>query len=181
MNKKNLLLVVIVLLFVIGLLYGITRTGGKRQTILREGDLAHEFSLRGLDGKIVNLSAYRGKVVMVHFWATWCPPCVEEIPVLERLYRTMPGRDFEILAISVDEGGPEVVGPFSRGKNLTFPILLDPDRSTATRYGTFKFPETYVLDREGIVRFKAIGAMDWMHPENLRSLTGLINAAGQKP
>jgi len=168
MNKKTVLLVVIVMLAVIGLLYGITRVGGKRQMIFREGDRAPEFSLPTLDNKIVNLSSYRGKVVMVHFWATWCPPCVEEIPVLEQLYRAMAGQDFEILAVSVDEGGPEVVGPLSARNKLTFPVLLSPDRSAASLYGTFKFPETYVLDREGIVRIKAIGPKDWMYPENLR-------------
>ena len=174
MNKKIVLPVILVLLALIGLLYGVTHKGGNGTKIVKEGDRAPEFSLPSLGRGMLNLSAFRGKVVMVHFWATWCPPCVEEMPVLEQLYRTMAGSDFEILAVSVDEGGPDVVGPFTMRNKLTFPVLMSPDRSTASRYGTFKFPETYVLDREGIVRVKAIGARDWMHPENVRLIKELI-------
>jgi len=91
----------------------------------------------------------------------------------------MFGQDFEILAVSVDEGGPGVVGPFSSRNKLSFPVLLNPDRSVAQLYGTFKFPETYVLDREGIVRLKTIGPKDWMYPENLRVMKEMV-AAGKK-
>lgn len=175
MNKKIALSVVLVLLAVIGLLYGITRRAGNgTSSIIREGNLAPEFTLPSLDRGIQSLSAHRGKVVLVHFWATSCPPCVEEIPVLEKLYRTMAGQDFEILAVSVDEGGQAVVAPFSKNAKLTFPVLLNPDRSAASRYGTYKFPETYVLDRDGIVRAKAIGARDWMHPEIMRMIKELL-------
>ncbi len=175
MNKKTILFVILALLVVIGLLYGVSRLGGRGPKIVREGDRAPEFRLPGLDSNLVSLSAYRGKVVMVHFWATWCPPCVEEMPVLEQLYRSLAGQDFEILAVSVDERGADAVAPFARRNNLTFPVLLSPDRSAASQYGTFKFPETYVLDREGIVRIKAIGPKDWMYPQNVQVLRDLIS------
>jgi len=178
MNKKIVLTVIIGMLVIIGLLYGISRQG-KRAAIIGEGDRAPEFSLPALDGGTRSLSAYRGKIVLVHFWATWCPPCVDEIPVLEQLYRSLLGQDVELLAVSVDEGGAEVVGPFVRRNKLSFPVLLNSDRSVATRYGTLKFPETYVLDREGIVRLKAIGPKDWMYPQNLQAIKDLINAKKQ--
>ncbi|MDH4164500.1 MAG: TlpA family protein disulfide reductase [Nitrospirota bacterium] len=175
MNKKIVLTTLFVLLVIVALLYGISRPG-KRSAVIKEGDRAPEFSLASLDGATRSLSAYRGKIVLVHFWATWCPPCVDEIPVLEQLYRSLFGQEVEILAVSVDEGGAEAVGPFTRKNKLSFPVLLNPDRSVATRYGTLKFPETYVLDREGIVRLKAIGPKDWMYPQNLQAIKDLIAA-----
>ncbi len=147
---------------------------GSRSRIIREGDRAPEFRLSSLDGKSVSLSDFRGKVVMVHFWATWCPPCVEEIPTIEKLYRGLVGNDFAILAVSVDERGADAVRPFMEKNKLSLPVLLDPGHETASRYGTFKFPETYVLDRNGIVRYKVIGAMDWTAPDNMNAIRGLV-------
>jgi peroxiredoxin len=132
---------------------------------MREGDRAPEFRLTTLDGRTIDLSAFRGKVVMVHFWATWCPPCVEEMPTLERLYRTMLGQDFELLAVSVDENGAQSVRPFMQRNRLSLPVLLDQRHAVADQYGTFKFPETYLVDREGVIRKKIIGAADWTRPE----------------
>jgi len=163
--KKASLLVIIVVLAVIGFLFFYGQNSGQRVKIIREGDRAPEFSLLSLDGKTASLSSYRGKVVMVHFWATWCPPCVEELPTLERLYRSYAGRDLDILAVSVDEGGAGAVGQFMQKNRFALPVLLNPDQSVARQYGTFKFPETYLIDREGIVRRKVIGAADWMSPE----------------
>ncbi len=163
--KKAALFGIIAVLAVVGVLFFIGQDSGQRTKIVGEGDRAPEFSLPSLAGKPVSLSSYRGKVVMVHFWATWCPPCVEEIPTLERLYRAYFGKDLEILAVSVDEGGAGAVEQFMRKNRFALPVLLNPDRSTAKAYGTFKFPETYLVDREGIVRRKVIGAADWMSPE----------------
>lgn len=176
MNKKKLLLAVLLVLAVLGLMYGIFQKGAHGTRIIKEGDRAPEIALPRLNGGAVSLSSLRGKVVLVHFWATWCPPCVEEMPVLEQLYRSLAGQDVEILAVSVDEGGHGVVDPFIQRNKLTFPILFSPDRSAAASYGTFKFPETYVVDREGIVRLKAIGPQDWMHPENVRVIRELVSA-----
>jgi len=162
--KKKALIIVIAVLAVVGALFLFGQNGGQRVRIVQEGDRAPEFQLPSLDGRTVNLSSYRGKVVMVHFWATWCPPCVEEIPTLERLYRAYFGKDIEILAVSVDEGGAGAVGQFMQKNRLALPVLLNTDQSVARAYGTFKFPETYLVDREGIVRRKIIGAADWMSP-----------------
>jgi peroxiredoxin len=143
--------------------------------IIREGDQAPEFRLSTVDGKQISLSDFRGKVVMVHFWATWCPPCVEEIPTLERVYRGFLGKDFELLAVNVDEGGAEAVTSFMQRNRLTLPVLLNPGGSVAKSYGTFKFPETYILDRNGIVRYKVIGPADWSLPDNLKAISDMID------
>jgi peroxiredoxin len=164
--------VILIALFVGGYLILGKNTGSK---IITKGDLAPEFRLQKMDGSFVSLSELRGKVVMVHFWATWCPPCVEEIPTLDRLHHSLIGKDFEMLAVSVDEGGTEAVTPFIQKNRLDVPVLFDPGRDVAGQYGTYKFPETYIIDRQGVVRYKAIGPRDWTDPANVQILQNIIN------
>jgi peroxiredoxin len=173
--KKTALIVIIVILAVVGALFFFGQNGGQRIKIIKEGDRAPSFQLTSLDGRIVDLAAYRGKVVMVHFWATWCPPCVEEIPTLERLYRAYFGKELEILAVSVDEGGAGAVGQFMQKNRLALPVLLNPDQSVSRAYGTLKFPETYLVDREGVVRRKIIGAADWMSPAAQQVIQAMLD------
>jgi cytochrome c biogenesis protein CcmG, thiol:disulfide interchange protein DsbE len=156
-----IVLVVAVVLFVVGFITKDRKSVGK---IITTGDKALDFRLPDMNGQLVNLSDLRGKIVLVHFWATWCPPCVEEIPTLAYLNQELAGGDFAMLAISVDEGGAKAVGSFLKQAGLNVPVLLDPDRATAAHYGTSKFPETYILDREGIVRYKIIGPRNWRDP-----------------
>ena len=136
---------------------------------------APQFDLEDLQGNTVSLADYRGQVVLVNNWATWCPPCVEEIPTLERVYRSFLGKDFELLAVNVDEGGAEAVTSFMQRNRLTLPVLLNPGGSVAKSYGTFKLPETYILDRNGIVRYKVIGPANWSVPENLKAIGNMID------
>jgi len=154
----------------------VSKHKGNSDKVITKGDRAPEFGLPNLNGQIINLSDFRGKFVMVHFWATWCPPCVDEIPTLAYLNQQLAGRDFAMLAVSVDEGGGPAVGSFLQQKALNLPVLLDPDRATAERYGTRKFPETYLLDREGIVRYKVIGPADWRDPDAIKILKDLISS-----
>ena len=172
--KKNALIVVVAMLAVVGGLFFFGKNSGQRTRIIREGDVAPAFRLASLDGRTVDLASYRGKVVMVHFWATWCPPCVEELPTLERLHRAYFGKDLEVLAVSVDEGGAGAVTQFMQKNRFALPVLLNPDQSVSRAYGTFKFPETYLVDREGIVRRKIIGAIDWMQPAALQFVQAML-------
>ncbi len=172
--KKSFVLVMLIVAIAAIVLFVIVKQAPREVKIIAEGDQAPEFRLSTLDGKQVSLSDFRGKVVMVHFWATWCPPCVEELPTIERLYRALQGTDFVLLAVSVDQGGPDAVVSFMKKHNLTIPVLLDPGAPVAHSYGTFKFPETYILDRSGVVRYKAIGPTDWSKPENIQAMKGLI-------
>ncbi len=133
--------------------------------IVKVGDAAPNFQLRDLDGKIVSLSDFRGRVVLVNFWATWCGPCRVEMPAMEQLYRTFPRKDFEILAVSTDPQGAAVTRPFQREIGLTFPILHDADYRVGLTYGARSLPMTFMVDRNGVVRQQIFGARDWAAPE----------------
>jgi peroxiredoxin len=167
------ILVVLAALVVAGWLVMDRKTGNK---IIASGDRAPEFRLQKSDAGSVSLADLRGKVVMVHFWATWCPPCVEELPTLDKLHNSTLGKDFEMLAVSVDEEGAGTVAPFIQKNRLNLPVLFDPGGDVARLYGTYKFPETYILDRTGVVRYKAIGPRDWTEPANIQILRNIIEA-----
>jgi len=126
---------------------------------------APDFGLSNLAGDYVKLSDCRGKVVFLNIWATWCPPCREEMPSMEALYRKLKGRNFEMLAVSVDRDGEKVVRPFAKKYGLTFPVLLDPDNKTYRLYGLTGVPETFILDKSGAVIQKIIGPQNWMNKE----------------
>jgi peroxiredoxin len=145
--------------------------------IITSGDRAPEFRVQAADGTFANLSDFRGKVVLVHFWATWCPPCVEEMPMLDKLYRTFADKDnLKILAVSVDENGAQSVVPFMQKNNLSVPVYYNSDHSIANLYGTFKFPETYIINRQGVVQYKVIGSRDWSDAETAKVLRELVAA-----
>lgn len=142
---------------------------GKRSTlergVVKVGDEAPNFTLRDLTGKVMSLSQFRGKVILLNFWATWCGPCRIEMPAMEQLYQTFPRREFEILAVSTDAQGAVVTRPFQQQMGLTFPILHDSEYRTGLVYGARTLPITFMLDRQGIVRQKIFGARDWASPE----------------
>jgi peroxiredoxin len=139
-----------------------------------EGNLAPDFTLKDLSGRSVQLSSLKGKVVLVNFWATWCPPCREEIPSMVRLNQAMQGKAFQMLAVSIDEGGKDAVASFFKKGGVTLPALLDSDGKVARRYGTTGVPETFVVDAKGVIMKKVIGGMDWSSPEVLAAFDDLI-------
>jgi cytochrome c biogenesis protein CcmG, thiol:disulfide interchange protein DsbE len=129
----------------------------------RIGANAPDFTVQDRQNK-VTLSAYRGQVVVLNFWATWCPPCVEEMPSLVEMQRRMKAKGVTVLAVSmdVDEGAYK---QFVKDHNVNLLTVRDPDQKSNSLYGTFKFPETYIIDRNGVMRRKFIGAVDWTEPE----------------
>lgn len=133
----------------------------RAQSATRAGFPAPVFALQDLSGKTHRLSDLRGKIVFLNVWATWCPPCREEMPSMERLYQRLRGTDFAMLAVSEDEGGAAVVGQFVQETGITFPVLLDPEGLLPRRYGITGFPETFVIDRNGLVIRHVIGPEDW--------------------
>ena len=167
-------LVMLTALFIMGL-FVMNREKTSHKAIA-SGDQAPEFRLKKLDGRSVSLAEFRGKVVMVHFWATWCPPCVEELPTLDRLYRSLTGSDFVMLAVNEDEGGAGSVASFLQQDKLSLPVLLDTGSEVARLYGTYKLPETYIVDRRGVVRYKAIGPLDWTAASSIQVLRNIIEA-----
>ncbi|UCG07095.1 MAG: TlpA family protein disulfide reductase [Desulfobacterales bacterium] len=138
------------------------------------GRPAPNFEFPGLDGKIVSLSDYRAKVVLVNIWATWCPPCIEEMPSMQKLYNELSGENFEILAVSIDALGIKAVAPFMKAYNLTFPALIDREGTIQNLYKTTGVPESFIIDREGILIKRIIGPLDWASPEALRYFRNLL-------
>ena len=126
------------------------------------GKEAPDFALPTLRGNSVRFSDYRGKVVFLNLWATWCPPCREEMPSMESLYQRLKGREFEMLAISIDQEGEKVVGPFVTKYGLTFPVLLDTDKKISRLYGLSGIPETFIIDKNGFITLKITGGQNWM-------------------
>ena len=138
---------------------------------------APDITYPGLDGKKVSLSDYRGKVVFVNIWATWCPPCVEEMPSMQNLYQKLKSENFEIMAVSIYSQGAKVVAPFMKKYKLTFPALMDSLGTVKRIYKTTGVPESYIIDKDGILAKKVIGPLDWSKPDILRLFRDLI----QKP
>jgi cytochrome c biogenesis protein CcmG, thiol:disulfide interchange protein DsbE len=129
----------------------------------RIGSTAPDFTVQDDMTKIA-LSQYRGQVVVLNFWATWCPPCVEEMPSLVEMQRRMKAKGITVLAVSVDVD-ENAYKQFLKDHNVNLLTVRDPDQKSNTLYGTFKFPETYVIDRNGVMRRKFIGAVDWTAPD----------------
>jgi peroxiredoxin len=143
-----------------------------------EGDIpAPDFAFPGLDGKMIRLSDHKGKVVLVNIWATWCPPCVDEMPSMEKLYQKFKAEKFEILAISIDEPGLKAVAPFMKKTGLTFPALIDSEATIKTTYRITGIPESFIIDKQGFLIKKIVGPVDWASPQIFRFFSELI----QKP
>jgi len=139
--------------------------------------LAPDFALSDLEGRAVRLSALRGKVVLVNLWTTWCPPCREEMPSMERLYRRLRGRGLELLAVSQDDpDARSKVEAFVSEVGVTFPVLLDPRREAGEAYGVWGYPETFIVDREGRIVERVVGPRTWDAPEQVAAIEGLLGA-----
>ena len=127
-----------------------------------KGKPAPAFALEDLSGKKVSLASYKGKAVLINFWATWCGPCIVELPSLLQLHHDMP--NVAIIAVSVDED-PDAYSSFIQSRHVDLITVRDPDESAPRLYHSEMWPETYVIDRKGVIRSKFIGAQDWSSPE----------------
>ncbi len=127
---------------------------------IRPGQAAPAFELPLIDGGSVSLEKLRGRVVVLNFWATWCKPCEGEMPAMQRLHDALAGSDFELVAVSVD-ASREDVAKYRERLGLTFPIALDPDKRVANAYQSYRYPESYLIDREGRILARYIGPRDW--------------------
>lgn len=145
---------------------------GAKLSALREGAEAPDFELNTLEGETVKLSDYRGKKVILNFWATWCPPCKAEMPHMQKFYEENKDKGVEILAVNLTnmDKGVEEVKTFVKENGLTFPIPLDEEGNAGTTYQAFTIPTSYILDENGVITKKIVGPMD----ENMmKELTGL--------
>jgi peroxiredoxin len=122
---------------------------------------------------------YRGSVTLVNIWATWCGPCVEEMPAIQGLYRALGPRGFRVAAVSIDEGDPADVRAFARNLGITFDLLQDRSGLIQRTYQTTGVPESFLLDRDGVIVKRIIGAHDWGSPVNRRLVERLVAAGGR--
>ncbi len=164
---------------VCGLLFALVCTSlwaGQTLTPLPDRPVAPDFALLDLDGEIHRLSDYQGKVVIVNFWATWCPPCRKEMPSMQRAWEQVKDENIVILAVDVGES-EETVFAFLGLAPVEFPLLLDQDSKAITRWPVKGLPTTYVVDPEGRLAYRAIGGREWDDPGLLETVRQLHGAA----
>ncbi len=150
------------------------------------GELAPDFVATTMDGEQVTLADFQGKVVLLNIWATWCPPCREEMPSMQRLAERLEGTDFEIVAVSVDAATPGGIGwggniggdvPAFRDEfGLTFPILHDPSGETADTYQATGLPESFLIGRDGLIYRKVPGGTDWSDERYVEQIQRLLDS-----
>ncbi|MGA9529664.1 MAG: TlpA disulfide reductase family protein [Terriglobales bacterium] len=129
----------------------------------RIGSNAPDFTVQDSD-HTVTLSQFRGQVVVLNFWATWCPPCIDETPAMVRMQAMMKDKGVTVLAVSID-ADDAAYHKFLKDYNVNMVTVRDEARKASSLYGTFGWPETYIIDRNGIIRRKFIGAVNWTNPE----------------
>ncbi len=127
-------------------------------------------------GRPTSLADYRGRVVLLNVWATWCPPCRVEMPSLERLHGKLAGPDFAVVAVSIDDGDASTVMAFVGELGLGFDVLQDKGGRIQQIYQTTGVPESFVIDRDGVIIKKVIGAAEWDGPVNELLIRKLIDA-----
>jgi len=131
------------------------------------------FYLKDLKGQEVHLQDYKDKLILVNFWASWCGPCNDEAPSLERMYKELHSKGLVVIGISIDRHVPEVK-KFVKLYSITFPVLLDTDESAASAYGITGVPETFILNHNYKLIKHVIGPLDWTSPDVMSYLTGLL-------
>jgi cytochrome c biogenesis protein CcmG/thiol:disulfide interchange protein DsbE len=135
------------------------------------GTAAPDFTVQDTDRKL-SLNQFRGKVVVLNFWATYCPPCIEETPSLQQLQKRLKDKGVVVLGVSWD-ADEDAYHKFLKDYKIDFPTVRDVDQTSGHLYGTLKIPETYIIDRNGIVRRKFVSAVDWSQPEIVDFLSKL--------
>jgi peroxiredoxin len=137
----------------------------------RIGTAAPNFTVQDDEAKI-SLNQYRGKVVVLNFWASWCPPCIAETPSLVNMQQQLKAKGVIVLAVSIDED-EQAYHQFIKQYGITFPTVRDPDGRIEHLYGTVKIPETYVIDRNGMLRRKFVSDVEWTAPDVMKFLSAL--------
>jgi len=155
--------------------FGVVWLQSSKYEPLVVGMTAPDFSLPDLQGKTQRLTDYRGKVVFLNFWATWCKPCKEEMPSMQVLWDNLKNQDFMMLAVSMDRvTTTKDIPSFVETLKLSFPILTDSWGQTDKRYKLMGVPETYIIDQNGVLREKVIGPRDWTRRESIETIVQML-------
>jgi len=179
-SRSNKLVIVLASAAILAVVFGLVWMQSSKYEPLTVGKVAPDFHLPDLNDKELHLSDFRGKVVFLNFWATWCKPCREEMPSMEILYKNFEKDGLVILAISIDRVTTKKdIPPFVKALSLSFPILIDSWGQTDKRYKLMGVPETYIIDQQGILREKVIGPRDWTVLDNLQIVTQLLKAGSK--
>jgi peroxiredoxin len=144
-----------------------------RERVVSVGDKAPRFQVTSDSGKVISRSAFGGQLLVLNFWATWCPPCVDELPSLNEMARQLGPRGVVVLGVSVDTNEKAYRDFLARTK-VAFETSRDPEAGISAEYGTFKYPETYIINREGRVVQKYIGPRDWTDPKVMAGITSAL-------
>jgi len=140
--------------------------------------VAPKLALHDMDGKLVDLKQIKGKVVIVNFWATWCPPCRAEMPSLQRLWKKLGASKIQIVAVNVGEDADTVLGFMGTlDESPTFPIVFDKDSATLRAWPVRGLPTTFLIDKKGHIAYRAIGGRHFDSPENIRFITAQIEGS----
>lgn len=144
-------------------------------TVVKKVIPASNFELQDMDEEKVKLSDYRGKVVLLNFWATWCPPCIREMPSMERLHQQVDAEDFKVIAVNQMEDADQVFA-FTGQLEIdpTFAILFDSTSEVSREYAVRGLPTTYLIDKEGNIRYRAVGGREFDHAEVIKTIKQLI-------
>lgn len=170
------LLILLAGVIILGAVFGIVWMQSAKYEPLAVGKPAPDFALSDLTDKPYRLSDFRGKVVFLNFWATWCKPCREEMPSMEVLYKNFEKDGLVILAVSIDRvTTTKDIPPFVKGMNLTFPVLIDSWGQTDKPYKRMGVPETFIIDQQGVIQEIVIGPRDWTRLDSLPVITKLLN------
>jgi len=141
--------------------------------VINAGDTAPDFSITTDTGKTVTRDTFGGKLLVLNFWATWCAPCIEEIPTLDAFQRQFAKQGVVVLGVSIDRN-EKVYRRFLDRAQVSFQTARDPEANISASYGTFQVPETYIIDRSGKVIEKVISNQNWMDPEFLARMRRLL-------
>ena len=162
-------------LAILALAFGVVWLQSAKYEPLVVGMTAPDFRLPDLQGKTQRLSDYRGKVVFLNFWATWCKPCKEEMPSMQVLWENLKNQDFMMLAVSMDRvTTTKDIPSFVESLKLSFPILTDSWGQTDKRYKLMGVPQTYIIDQNGVLSEKVIGPRDWTRRESIETIVRML-------
>lgn len=171
MNRGNQILLGLIVVLTGALVWVVS--GTLEQKVISAGDIAPEFTVTTDAGKTITRSNFGGKVLVLNFWASWCAPCVEEIPSLVEFQKQLAPEGVVVVGVSID-ANEKLYKQFLDRFKVNFPTSRDPESNVSASYGTFQIPETYIIDSTGKVREKIISNVNWMDPDLIKRVRSIL-------